>query len=432
MRDNLLNWLTSHQYPHTDLVVNLLMFLLIIAIALMVHLLLHHGLFRFLRSRFTQSKIVFLNILAKQKLFTRIAFMLQGVLMAVQLRVWLPEHSWLDGMLALTQIWILVYSLLAIFSLLDTLQSYLFRREMAQNLPIGGLVQTIKLIASIAIGLLLLSLLLGKSPVLLLSGLGAMTAVLMLVFKDPILGLVAGIQLSANNMLHLGDWLEMPKYGADGTVVNIGLTTVKVQNWDNTMTTLPTYALIADSFKNWRTMSESGGRRIKRAFFIDAASVHFLDTDEINHLQQSQLLAGYLQRRQEEVSRFNQNNNITHFSPLNGRHLTNIGTFRAYLREYLLNHPYIRKDMTLMVRQLAPGADGLSLELYAFTNTVDWVEYESIQADIFDHIYAVIDQFNLRLYQAPSGHDMRMMSSANKSDTGSWHSPSQHQQTGPD
>lgn len=302
-----------------------------------------------------------------------------------------------------------MFALLTVFSILDTLQSYLFRRNLGQHFPVRGLVQTIKLAASIGIGILLVSLLLGQSPLILLSGLGAMTAVLMLVFKDPILGLVAGIQLSANRMPNVGDWLEMPKYGADGSVTDIGLTTVKVRNWDNTVTTLPTYALISDSFKNWRHMSESGGRRIKRAVYIDSASVHFLSSEEISHLRQSRLLTDYLNEREQSIREFNAEHQIDNSSYLNGRHLTNLGTFRAYLQQYLENSRHIRKDMTLMVRRLDAAEKGIPLEIYCFTNTVAWAEYEGIQADIFDHIFAVAGEFNLRVYQAPSGADMRAL-----------------------
>lgn len=256
---------------------------------------------------------------------------------------------------------------------------------------------------------MIISLLIGKSPTILISGLGAMAAVLMLVFKDPILGLVAGIQLSANNMLKLGDWLEMPKYGADGAVIDIGLTTVKVQNWDNTITSMPTYALVSDSFKNWSGMSASGGRRIKRSLFIDTTSIHFLSEEEQNKLQEANLLSPYINERNSEIKEYNQQ--INSRSVLNQRQMTNIGTFRIYLTEYLRNHPKVHKNMTMMVRQLAPESQGLPLEIYCFTNTVVWLEYEAIQSDIFDHIFAVIGEFGLRVYQAPTGNDVRSLAS---------------------
>ncbi len=409
MREQLLQWLIEHGYPHSDLVVNLVMIALIIATTLLLHAIIHYGIFRLLANKFKASKLLFLNILVEQRLLSNIALAIQAALLTVQLRIWLPESVWRDGFLSIFHIIGLIFTLLAVFALLDTLQTYLFRKNLAQHFPVRGLVQTVKLIASIGIGILVISLVLGQSPLILISGLGAMTAVLMLVFKDPIMGLVAGIQLSANRMLQIGDWLEMPKYSADGDVTDIGLTTVKVRNFDNTITTLPTSALISDSFKNWRGMSESGGRRIKRSISIDATSVHFLSKDEIGHMRHSKLLTQYLDDKTKEISAQNSQEASELESYLNGRHLTNIGTFRAYLLHYLRAHPRIREDMTVMVRQLAPEATGIPLEIYCFTNTVAWAEYEGIQADIFDHVYAVIQQFNLRLYQSPSGYDMQQM-----------------------
>ncbi|MEQ4794472.1 mechanosensitive ion channel domain-containing protein, partial [Klebsiella variicola subsp. variicola] len=227
---------------------------------------------------------------------------------------------------------------------------------------------------------MIISLLIGKSPLILLSGLGAMTAVLMLVFKDPIMGLVAGIQLSANNMISLGDWLEMPKYGADGAVIDISLTTVKVRNWDNTVTTIPTYSLISDSFKNWQAMTKSGGRRIKRSLSLDINSIHFLDKKQIDDLEKAHLLAPYIKNKESEINDFNAALGNESQVPLNQRAMTNIGTFRAYVEAYLKNHPNVHKQMTIMVRQLAPTSDGLPIEIYAFTNTTVWVQYEAIQS----------------------------------------------------
>jgi miniconductance mechanosensitive channel len=251
------------------------------------------------------------------------------------------------------------------------------------------------------------STIIGKSPVILFSGLGAMTAVLMLIFKDPIMGLVGGIQLSANRMLSVGDWLEMPKYGANGDVIDVTLTSVKVQNWDKTITTIPTYALISDSFKNWRGMQESGGRRIMRNIRIDATSVRFLSEEQIAWLRKASLLTRYIDTRMEEINRYNAEQAQDLTCPINGRRLTNLGTFRAYLDQYLRNHPGIHQGMTMMVRQLEPGADGVPIQIYAFANTTAWVEYEGIQSDIFDHVLAVVPQFGLRLHQTPTGHDIR-------------------------
>ncbi|MGJ7383602.1 mechanosensitive ion channel domain-containing protein, partial [Morganella morganii] len=261
------------------------------------------------------------------------------------------------------------------------------------------------LIIAVLFSILIISLLIGKSPLILLSGLGAMTAVLMLVFKDPIMGLVAGIQLSVNDMLNVGDWLEMPKYGADGAVTDIGLTTVKVQNWDNTITTIPTYALISDSFKNWQGMTASGGRRIKRSMNLDTTSIRFLTDEEISRLRQSNLIAGYIDAKLQEIAEYNAQEPGD--TLLNQRRLTNIGTFRAYAEAYIKASPHIHKKMTTMVRQLAPTPDGLPVEIYAFTNVTAWISYEQIQSDIFDHLFAILPQFWLRVHQTPTGFDMR-------------------------
>lgn len=232
------------------------------------------------------------------------------------------------------------------------------------------------------------------------------------------MGLVAGVQLSANNMVNIGDWLEMPKYGADGAVVDIGLTTVKVQNWDNTVTTIPTYALISDSFKNWKGMTESGGRRIKRSVRLDTTSIHFLGQEEIASLEKANLLEPYMDNKISEISVFNSAIPEDKATPLNQRRLTNIGTFRAYVEAYMKSHPNIHKGMTIMVRQLESDSNGLPIEIYAFTNTTAWVEYERIQSDIFDHIFSILPQFDLRVHQSPTGTDMRAIGQKNSlSDT---------------
>lgn len=330
----------------------------------------------------------------------------------MQAVLWLQKGSEAAEILTTcAQLWVMIYAMLSFFSLLDVVFNLSQKFATASQLPLKGIFQGIKLVCAIIVGILVISLLIGQSPAILISGLGAMAAVLMLVFKDPILGLVAGIQLSANDMLKLGDWLEMPKYGADGAVIDIGLTTVKVRNWDNTITTIPTWSLVSDSFKNWSGMSASGGRRIKRSLNIDTTSIHFLDEQEQQRLIQARLLKPYMDSRHQEISLWNQQNAADQ-SILNQRRMTNIGTFRAYLQEYLRNHPRIRKDMTLMVRQLAPDASGLPIEIYCFTNTVVWAEYESIQADIFDHVYAVVDEFGLRIHQSPTGNDIRSLAGA--------------------
>lgn len=390
----------------------IIIFGIIFLTAIIVHLILHRVVLRTFEKRAQASNHLWLQIITQNKLFHRLAFTLQGIIVNVQAVLWLQKGS--DAAQILTtaaQLWVMLYALLSFFSLLDVIFNLSQKLSFSSQLPLKGIFQGVKLVSAILIGILMISLLLGQSPAILISGLGAMAAVLMLVFKDPILGLVAGIQLSANDMLKLGDWLEMPKYGADGAVTDIGLTTVKVRNWDNTITTIPTWSLVSDSFKNWSGMSASGGRRIKRSINVDTTSVHFLDEQEQQRLIQARLLKPYMDSRHEEISLWNQEHGGDG-SVLNLRKMTNIGTFRAYLNEYLRNHPHIRKDMTLMVRQLAPDNNGLPIEIYAFTNTVVWAEYESIQADIFDHIFAVVEEFGLRIHQSPTGNDIRALAGA--------------------
>ena len=410
MQQQITRWLEQFGLEFGGVMSLLMVLGLIVLISVAIHLVLHRVVLPALQRRGQHSQRVWQQAITQYKLFQRVALLLQGVIISIQATLWLQSGSQTQAVIVTAaQVWILAFTLLSLFSLLDTLLALLRQSPISNQLPLRGIFQGLKLVAAILIGIMIVSLLMGKSPLLLLSGLGAMTAVLMLVFKDPILGLVAGIQLSANDMLKIGDWLEMPKYGADGAVTDIGLTTVKVRNWDNTITTIPTYALISDSFKNWRSMSESGGRRIKRSLNIDTGSVHFLSEEEQRRLQRNPLLHSYLNVKTQELSQHNQEIAVDLASPLNGRRLTNLGTLRAYLEAYLRAHPRIHQNMTLMVRQLAPTPEGLPLEIYAFTNTTVWAEYESIQADIFDHILAVIDEFGLRVHQTPTGNDLRGM-----------------------
>lgn len=279
--------------------------------------------------------------------------------------------------------------------------------EISKVRPIKGLLQVIKVILFLIGAIILISLLIGQNPIVLLGGIGALTAVISLIFKDSILGFVAGIQLTANDMIRIGDWIEIPKYSADGTVIDLSLTTVKVQNFDNTISSVPAYVLVSDSFINWRGMEKSGGRRIKRAIYIDASNVKLCDKEMLNKYRKMELLKEYIDIKLYDIDSFNTENNVDVSESVNGRHLTNLGTFRAYIIEYLKQHHNIRKDMTLMVRQLKYDGNGIPLELYAFTNTVEWDEYEKIQADIFDHLYSVVTEFGLSVYQQPSGQDIR-------------------------
>lgn len=309
----------------------------------------------------------------------------------------------------LVLIYMIVLGLLVLDAVLNAIVDVYRSQERTRHIPIRSFIQVIKLVAVFIGGIFIISIVLDKTPLYLLSGLGALTAVLMLVFKDAILGFVAGIQLTANRMVARGDWIEMAKYGADGDVLDVTLTTVKVQNWDKTITTIPTYALISDAFKNWRGMSESDGRRIKRAINIDMNTIRLCDDAMLERFGKIQLLRDYLKAKREDIAAYNAGMSFDGDSPVNGRRLTNAGTYRAYIVAYLHQHPMINKDMTFLVRQLAPTPEGLPLEVYVFCKDKVWASYEAIQADIFDHLLAVIPEFGLRVYQQPAGSDFRSL-----------------------
>ncbi|WP_019341041.1 mechanosensitive ion channel family protein [Stutzerimonas stutzeri] len=296
---------------------------------------------------------------------------------------------------------------LALGALLDIINMMYQRRADAHVHPIKGYLQVVKIVLYAVATILIIATLIDRSPLILLSGLGAMAAVLMLIFQDTILSLVASVQITSNDLIRVGDWVEMPQLNVDGDVIDIALHTVKVQNWDKTISNIPTKRFISDSFKNWRGMQESGGRRVKRSLFLDQQSVHFLNGEECEHLHRFNLLDDYLTEKRRDIDAWNANLKERGKEPVNTRRITNIGSFRAYVERYLRSHSGIHQGMTLMVRQLSPTADGLPLEIYCFTNTVAWTQYEAIQSDIFDHLLAILPEFGLRVFQHPSGGDMR-------------------------
>jgi len=295
---------------------------------------------------------------------------------------------------------------LALTALLSAANTIYSASPVAKDRPLKGFVQLVQIVVWIFGGVMIIAAVLDRSPLLLLSGFGAMTAILLLVFKDTILSLVASVQLTAQDMVRVGDWIEMPQFGADGDVVDVQLHTVKVQNWDKTITTIPTHRLITDSFKNWRGMSQAGARRIKRSIFLDVSSIRFQTQDEVDHFTRFALLKDYIENKEQELADYNEGLVTEVDAEVNRRRLTNAGTFRAYAYNYLKNHPRIHQSMTLIVRQLAPGPEGLPLEIYCFTNTTEWAVYEDIQSDIFDHLLAIVPEFGLRLYQKPAGSDL--------------------------
>ncbi len=316
--------------------------------------------------------------------------------------------------LGAAQIYMIVVALLALDALLNAALEIYDDFPVSREIPLKGFVQVAKIILYIVAVIVVVSTLLSKSPVYLLSGMGVLASVLILIFKDAILGFVAGIQLSANRMLAKGDWIEMPKYGADGDILEVALTTVKVQNWDKTITTIPTYALITDSFRNWRGMSESGGRRIKRSIYLDLNTIKRCTPEMVERFKRVKFIAAYVEEKSHQLAKWNQERGIDMSDAANARNLTNVGTFRAYIQAYLENHPEINQNMTLLVRHLEPTPDGLPIQIYCFSKDQVWANYERIQA----HILAIASEFDLRIFQNPTGSDFRAFSDSRAGPTG--------------
>jgi miniconductance mechanosensitive channel len=383
----------------------------LVLVALLADIVAKRQLVRFVRRITRRTKYIWDDALVKHGVFGRFAQLLPALVFyfGLDLVPGLP-----DGVVVVGENLAISYGLLmlslATSALLSAINTAYENYPKARERPIKGFLQVVKIAVFAVTGVLIIATLMERSPVLLLSGLGAMTAVLSLVFKDTILALLASVQLTSLDMVRVGDWIEMPQCNADGDVVDVGLHSVRVQNWDKTFTTIPTHRLIVDSFKNWRGMGESGGRRIKRDLRIDINSVRFLTGDETDRFKRFALLADYIDRKLEDLAANNADLGEA-TENVNLRRLTNIGTFRAYIFNYLKHHPKIHADMTLIVRQLQPGPTGLPLEIYAFTNVTEWSDYEDIQADIFDHLLAIAGEFGLSMYQEPAGRDLSALAS---------------------
>jgi miniconductance mechanosensitive channel len=381
--------------------------LALLAGAVIINLIVKQVLVRTVRAFAKRSSITWDDALVTHNVFGRLVQVVPAliVFVGVPFVPGLPE----DGTQLIRNVamgYMVLMLTLALTAMLSAANTIYAALPVAKERPLKGFVQLVQIVVWIIGGLLIVATVLDRSPLLLLSGFGAMTAILLLVFKDTILSLVASVQLTAQDMVRVGDWIEMPQFGADGDVVDVQLHTVKVQNWDKTITTIPTHRLITDSFKNWRGMSQSGARRIKRAIFVDVSSIRFHTQDEVDHFIRFALLKNYIENKEQELADYNEGLATEVDSEVNRRRLTNVGTFRAYAYNYLKNHPKIHKGMTLIVRQLGPGPEGLPLEIYCFTNTTEWAVYEDIQSDIFDHLLAIVPEFGLRLYQKPAGSDL--------------------------
>jgi miniconductance mechanosensitive channel len=388
--------------------------LIIFLISFLANLVAKRVIVRLIHGIVRKTRAVWDDIIMERGVLTKLSHLAPALIVYFLIRIPFPENDVvIDIIQRLAIAYIIGVVALTLSSLLNAVLDIYNTHEISKSRPIKGYIQVIK-IAVIIIGLILMvTTILDKSPAGILGGIGALSAVLMLVFKDSILGLVASIQLSANNMVKIGDWIEMPKYGANGDVIEITLQSVKVRNWDKTITTIPIYALVNDSFKNWRGMQESGGRRIKRSVNIDMRSISFCTQEMIERFSKIGYLKEYLEKKLEEIEKYNTEMHIEPDDMINGRRLTNIGTFRAYLINYLQRHPKIHKDMTFLVRQLPPARDGLPIEIYVFSSDQAWADYEAIQADIFDHILAVLPVFDLKVYQEPSGWDLQQIAETN-------------------
>jgi miniconductance mechanosensitive channel len=342
----------------------------------------------------------------EHKVFHRIAHLIPPLIIRFFAGAFPAYKGWIEKGTTVYMICVMLFVMDAFLNAVDAIyRTY----EISKSKPIKGFLQVIKIVLMIIGGIIIIAVPMGEKPTVLLGGIGALTAVFTLVFKDSILGFVAGVQLTTDDMVRLGDWIEMPKYSADGVVIDLSLNTVKVENFDRTITTLPAYALISDSFKNWRGMEMAGGRRIKRSINLDISSISFCSEDMLERFKKIPYLKNYMEQKREELERYNRSQGMDMTEMINGRRLTNIGVFRIYVQSYLAHHPGIHQEMTLMVRQLASDGRGLPLEIYGFTSSTDWTKYENIQSDIFDHLLAVLPQFGLRVFQEPTGYDFQRL-----------------------
>jgi miniconductance mechanosensitive channel len=362
---------------------------------------------RVVHSMVRRTRVTWDDRIADRGVLLRLARIAPAIVLYLTAELIAPEVAWVgETIRRVTRAYIIGVAALVLDSLIDVFHDLYRDQRYANKRPIKGFIQLAKVVLYLVAGVLVVTTILDQSPLGILSGLGAMSAVLLLIFRDSILGFVSGIQLSANDMVKIGDWIEMPRYDADGDVIDITLQTIKVQNWDKTITTIPIYALVSDSFRNWRGMSESGGRRIKRSISIDMHSVRFVDEEMLSRYTRFSRIRDYIEERQREIDEYNSEHGIDLEDAVSGRRMTNLGIFRAYIQTYLRNHPEIRQDMTFLVRHLPPGPDGIPIEIYVFSADQRWAFYESIQADILDHLLAVIPEFDLRVFQHPSGAEL--------------------------
>ena len=397
-------------FKYHTLAASLLAISIVLLLAWVVYQLLNRVVIHSLKKIADKTNSNWDNIFFDTGVFKRLSHLVPAIIIYIGAAVALqPFPEVVKIIRSATYVYMIISGILVIDAFINSLHQIYNTLSVSKNRSIKGYVQVVKIFVYILGAGIVFSVLLQRDLITFFAGLGAMAAVILLIFKDSILGLVAGIQLSANDMVRLGDWIQMNSRNADGTVIDISLNTVKVQNWDRTISTIPTYALVSESFTNWRGMEESGGRRIKRSVSIDIKSIHFLDKAETERLKKIQIIKNYITQRELEIELYNREHGVDATVPVNGRRLTNIGTFRRYVEEYLKRHPKINKDMTFLVRHLQPTEKGLPVEIYVFCSDKRWAYYEEVQADIFDHILAIIPQFGLKVFQNPTGEDIAFL-----------------------
>jgi|SRR5690606_8551520 len=401
MLEDINNWL--EQYPFLN---ENLKFLGVILLALLVYYIVKKIIIQSIKAFAKRTRTDIDDILFNEKLLKRIALI--APLIVIYQFVYLLPGS--EGWLKLILDSLIVFQILLILgAFITALNNVSERSEKFKDYPVKGYLQVVKIILYILGGIVIAGILTRQEPWALITGLGAMTAVILLIFRDTILSFVASVQISSYDLIKKGDWIEVPKYGADGDVIDIALHTVKIQNWDKTITVIPTYKLIEESFKNWRGMQMTGGRRIKRAIYIDITSIKLCTEEMLNRYERFNLIKDYIKNKREEIKKYNESLDADLSEIINGRRLTNIGTFRAYLKAYLRRREDVHNNLTFIVRYLEAGPTGLPIEIYLFANTTQWVPYEDIQAEIFDHIFAVVNQFDLKIFQHPTSNDVKSL-----------------------
>ncbi|MAV14601.1 MAG: mechanosensitive ion channel protein MscS [Chloroflexi bacterium] len=397
---NLLNYILSISNNQMYII-----YIIVIIISFLLYFFTRYIILKSISKIFKKTKTEFDDILVERGVLNRLSYFIPLVFI-YNLKDLIAVHEIVDRVLISLITLIIISSFNAFINVLNDIYS---KSQYSNRFNIKSYIQIIKLFINMFGIIIIIALLTGKSPIYFLSGLGALTAVLMLVFKDTILSLVASIQISSNDLFKIGDWIEAPQFGADGDVIDIALHSVKIQNWDKTISIIPTHKLTDSSFKNWRGMSDSGGRRIKRSIKIDMNSIKFCDHSMIKRFEKFKVISEYINQKKIEINKHNLDNNINEEELINGRSLTNIGTYRAYIEGYLRNHKSINSKMTFLVRQLAPEANGLPIEIYVFSSDTNWVNYEDLQSNIFDHLLAVLSEFDLKVFQNPTGKDFRKL-----------------------